>query len=195
MAERLISAAEYQKGPKQTVFTTVRFGNVMGSRGSVIPLFKRQIIERQEVTVTDLEMVRFMMTPSQAVSLMLKANEMARGGEVFVLKMPVVRISDLVEVMIEEVTRKYRIHQPVKVIRTGLRPGEKMYEELLSEDECRVVWETEEMFIVPPFFAVATRDYPEARKMDERGREMAFAKIAPIDKETLRDWILTEQLI
>ena len=76
-AERLISAAEYQKGPKATIFSSVRFGNVMGSRGSVIPLFKRQIIENRRITVTDLKMVRYMMTASQAIELMLLSNELA----------------------------------------------------------------------------------------------------------------------
>lgn len=108
-AERLISASEYQKGPKQTIFSSVRFGNVMGSRGSVIPLFKEQILTKRCITLTDPNMLRYMMTPKQAIELILKANEMAYGGEVFVLKMPVVKLKDLAEVIIEEMKRVYHI--------------------------------------------------------------------------------------
>lgn len=193
-AERLISAAEYQKGPKATVFSSVRFGNVMGSRGSVIPLFKKQILEKGSITVTDINMVRYMMTPAQAISLMLKANDLAHGGEVFVLKMPIVRLSDLVEVIIEEVGKRYKIDTAsIKVNPIGLRPGEKMYEELMTDDEYRNSLETDEMYIVPSSFAEDKVDYPSAKKTINMENRLLYEP--PIDKELLRDWLLTENLI
>ncbi|QGQ93525.1 polysaccharide biosynthesis protein [Paenibacillus psychroresistens] len=192
MAERLISAAEYQKGTNQTIFSSVRFGNVMGSRGSVIPLFKKQIIENRQITVTDLNMTRFMMTSTQAITLMLKANELALGGEVFVLKMPMVRMRDLAEVMIEEVPSKYGISGKIEIKEIGLRPGEKMYEELMTDDETRLGWEMQDMFVIPPLF-IENKEMPLGAKPIISNLNSHSGD--PISKETLRDWILTEQLI
>jgi UDP-N-acetylglucosamine 4,6-dehydratase len=187
-AERLISAAQYQKGSKTTIFSAVRFGNVMGSRGSVIPLFKNQILEGKPLTVTDRNMVRYMMTASQAISLMLRANEMAQGGEVFVLKMPIVRLSDLAEVMIEEVTRKYGLRHATDILEIGLRPGEKMYEELMTKDEALVALETEEMYIIPSAFS----DY---MGLHAKRITSTDGKGEIIDRDVLRKWLYDEGLI
>ncbi|MED1873000.1 polysaccharide biosynthesis protein [Brevibacillus borstelensis] len=195
MAERLISAAEYQKGPKQTVFASVRFGNVMGSRGSVIPLFRKQILEKRCITVTDLNMTRYMMTATQAMSLMLKANELSRGGEVFVLKMPTIRLRDLVDVVIEEVCRKYGIKDRIEIQEVGLRPGEKRYEELMTEEEKLLAWDHPEMYMIPSPFqeAAGVHPYPDATRVV--CGEVNSHLEQTIDRETLRDWILTENLI
>jgi UDP-N-acetylglucosamine 4,6-dehydratase/5-epimerase len=192
-AERLISAAEYQKGPRSTVFSSVRFGNVMGSRGSVIPLFKKQIIEKHLITVTDMNMLRFMMTPSQATSLLLKANELARGGEVFVLKMPVVKLSHLVDVMIEEVVKKYHIQELIQIEEIGLRPGEKMFEELMTEDEMRLAYETAGMYIIPSNYSDYKWPYQKIGNMEKFSPSCQSDSV--ISKETLRQWILKEGLI
>ncbi|HHY74182.1 MAG TPA: polysaccharide biosynthesis protein [Bacillus bacterium] len=191
-AERLVSAAQYQKGPKQTIFCSVRFGNVMGSRGSVIPLFKKQILEQRKVTVTNKEMLRYMMTPYQAISLMLKANEMATGGEVFVLKMPIIKLSDLVEVMIEEVSKKYKITDSIGIEEIGLRPGEKMYEELMTEDEARVARETKDMYIVSAPYS-SHRSYPDVCNDNVKKPQLSQDEI--IEKELLRKWIVAENLL
>jgi FlaA1/EpsC-like NDP-sugar epimerase len=195
MGERLISAAEYQKGPKSTVFSSVRFGNVMGSRGSVIPLFKKQMIERGKITVTDPTMVRYMMTSAQAISLMLKANEMACGGEVFVFKMPLVKLADLMEVVIEEVSRTHHVDQPVEIETIGLRPGEKMYEELMTRDEGEHAVEMEDMYIIPSMF----NDHPTYYvQLKEQSQQSVYADVhleTCIDKETLLKWILEEKVL
>lgn len=191
-AERLISAAEYMKGPKSTVFSSVRFGNVMGSRGSVIPLFKKQILEKGYITVTDPNMLRYMMTPGQAISLMLKANEIAQGGEVFVLKMPIVKLGNLVEVMVEKLTQKYTIKSPIGVRTIGLRPGEKRYEELMTDDEAHIALETSDMYIIPSIFAPARR-YSDVLQI---GVEGIYPKAEDvIRKEVLHDWLIQEELI
>lgn len=188
-AERLIIASDYQKGPKKTVFSAVRFGNVMGSRGSVIPLFKDQILEKRKITLTDASMLRYMMTPTEAISLMLKANQLAQGAEVFVLKMPVIKLGDLAEIIIEEVRKKYRIHEEIQIEYIGMKPGEKKWEELMSKDEYLVARETDDMYIIPPFYKNQVRD-PDEYVSYIDPQDETF-----IDRELLRRWIHEEQLI
>lgn len=122
-----------------TVFTMVRFGNVLGSSGSVIPLFTRQIKTGGPITVTDKNIIRYFMAISEAVELVIQAGAMASGGEVFVLDMgKPVRIVDLAKQMIHlsglEVKNTQHPDGDIKIIYTGLRPGEKLYEELLISD-------------------------------------------------------------
>lgn len=154
MGERLITAANaHRRNEHDTIFTSTRFGNVLGSRGSVVPLFKRQIAKGGPVTLTDASMSRFIMTLKEAVSLVLESTFMARGGEVFVTKMPVVRIADLAAVMLEELAPRYGYRPsdiPIQVV--GTKPGEKLYEELMNEEEVRRTVELERFFAVLPAF-------------------------------------------
>lgn len=151
LAEKLTISANFYRGKRKTALSCVRFGNVLDTRGSVIPLFRKQIQNGGPLTVTDLNMTRFMMSIPKAVKLVLKSAEMAKGGEIFIFKMSALRIGDLAEAMIQESAPEYGYtHNEIKIKNIGKRPGEKLYEELMIEEEAENAYEDEEMFIVLP---------------------------------------------
>lgn len=192
-AEKLISSAVTSGGPGQTVFCTVRFGNVMGSRGSVIPLFVKQAREGRAITVTDLSMTRFMMTLEQATRLTVQSLQLAKGGETFILKMPVIRLKDLAEVVAEEAPKKYGVRpSTVKILEVGLKPGEKRYEELMTHEESLSAYELKDVYIVPSPYA-APQSYREASK-PKPGTYSSEGEI-PLTKEQVKKLASEQNLI
>jgi FlaA1/EpsC-like NDP-sugar epimerase len=138
----LIFQAYAAEGDGNTVFTMVRFGNVLGSSGSVVPRFMKQIRDGGPVTVTDREVTRYFMSISEAAGLVVQASAMARGGEVFVLDMgECVKIDDLARMMIRLMNRRVQdADNPdgdIEIRYVGMRHGEKKYEELLIDDRTR----------------------------------------------------------
>ena len=149
LAERLLSAAEFYKGPSRARFASVRFGNVIGSRGSLVPLIRGQVARGGPVTVTDPEMSRYMMPVGDAVRLCFEAMQRMEGGEVFILKMPRVRVGDLVEVLVEAYAPQFGFRtDEIGVETIGARAGEKRHEVLLTDDEAAAATEVDGMFVV-----------------------------------------------
>lgn len=148
LSERLVIAANAYKGDRDTEFSCVRFGNVLGSSGSVVPLFYDQITSGGPVTVTDPEMTRFLMPIDEAVDLVFSANKQMKGGEIFVFKMPTFDVGTLAETMINAYGSGSPDDIEIKII--GPRPGERMHEKLLSKDELQNTVEQSDMFIIYP---------------------------------------------
>lgn len=144
--EMLIQAYDKQSN---TEFVAVRFGNVLGSNGSVIPLFKKQILNGGPVTVTHPDIIRYFMTISEAVQLVLQAGGMAKGGEIFVLDMgEPVKIDKLAKDLIR--LSGLELNKDIEIKYTGLRPGEKLYEELLMEEEGLTSTKHQKIYVAKP---------------------------------------------
>ena len=165
MGERILTAANIVNNNGRQVFSSVRFGNVLGSRGSVVPIFAGQILRGEAVTITDERMTRFVMTIQQAAKLVLESAMLVCGGEVLVTKMSVMRITDLARAMIDLLAPQAgRDPDKVTLRYVGATPGEKLYEELMSQEEASRAKELPGMFAILPalraFYHIIDYRYP-----------------------------------
>ena len=142
MGERIVTSMASDKS--QTSFASTRFGNVLGSRGSVVPILKKQILSGKPITLTHEEMTRFIMSKEHATELVLQSALLADLGEVFVTKMPAVKIIDLAKAMMISLGKKVDINI------TGIKPGEKLYEELNNDEETRRTFDHSEFLAIIP---------------------------------------------
>ena len=140
LQEKILLSPE-MRNADGTIFSVVRYGNVIGSRGSVIPLFKERIEERKDLEITSREMTRFWLTLDNAIDLVLKALADSKGGEIYVMKRPACLIADLAEIMAAG---------RVNVVERGIRPGEKVHETLVHEEEMRRAVEDDRYFTIYP---------------------------------------------
>jgi FlaA1/EpsC-like NDP-sugar epimerase len=199
MGERLMTAANSNQRNSEQVFASTRFGNVLGSRGSVIPIFREQIRRGGPITLTDPKMTRFIMSIKEAVRLVADSASIACGGEVFITKMPVIRISDLAEVMVQELATTYG-HRPetIEVKHIGVKPGEKMYEELMSHEETRRAIELPLYFAVLPAFQSIYKNLAynyESIQSENVDNPYHSANETPFTKDELKKFLYDNQLI
>jgi FlaA1/EpsC-like NDP-sugar epimerase len=151
LCEKLVVDASAYRGNRRTRFASIRFGNVLNSRGSVLEVFQDQIRRGGPVTVTDREMTRFAISASQAVSCVLQAMATMLGGEIFVPKMQALRVMDLAETLVKELSPKYGLDpRKIAIETTKARPGEKTHEELMTDRELERCSELEDMYVVVP---------------------------------------------
>ncbi len=184
----------------KTTFMAVRFGNVLGSSGSVIPLFKHQIEKGGPVTVTDAEMTRYFMSIEEAAQLILQAGAMGAGGEIFILKMGArVKIVNLAHDLIKLLG--YEPEKDIKIEFTGLRPGEKLYEELISEGEGIVPTRHEKIMVLqgngkpgPEMEELLSRLARKATVHDARGIKEVLQDIIPEYKPDLKAVAIIQRL-
>lgn len=142
VGERIFTESNFNKGNAKTVFTCVRYGNVLESTGSVIPFFINKIKNKKIIPLTDEKMTRFIITPKQSVDLIFKAIRYSSGGEIFVPKLPSFKIIDLISVLKDY----YKSNNKIDII--GLRPGEKIHELMINESESPRTYKFKDMFII-----------------------------------------------
>lgn len=160
VSDKLFVAANAYAGAKDINFSIVRYGNVAGSRGSVIPVFRKVIEEgKTELPVTDVRMTRFWISLTQGVELVIKALTEAKGGETFISKIPSFKVTDLAEAMLPGCTIK----------ETGIRPGEKLHEIMVTPEDSHTTYEYDKHFIVYPQMTWNDRQQPDlsGKKVEE----------------------------
>lgn len=200
MGERITTAANIVNNNNHQVFSSVRFGNVLGSRGSVVPIFARQILAGEAVTITDAQMTRFIMTIQEAAQLVLEAAMLARGGEVLVTKMAVLRIVDLAKAMINLLAPETGFDPdkfPIRYI--GAKPGEKLYEELMSQEEVSRTKELPNMFAILPafrsFYQKIDYRYPDVLPDVENLQPYISSSQSPMNIEEIEDYLERHRIL
>jgi FlaA1/EpsC-like NDP-sugar epimerase len=200
MGEKLVTAANYYKGNARTIFHSVRFGNVLGSRGSLIPLIEQQIINNHPITITHNEMTRYIMGAKAAINLILNTLEIAQGGEVFVSKMHTIKVIDLIEVLVEFFAEKHnKIKEKIVIDEVGMFVGEKLYEELFSIEESERTYEMKGMYLIFPQLTEVSRKidmdkFPNLKKIDNT---IPFnSKIGPyLTKKEIKELLIKINII
>lgn len=197
MGERLIAAADATQPHSvagKTICSSTRFGNVAGSRGSVIPLFVEQMKRGGRLTLTDERMTRFFMTLQDATFMVLQSIVHAKGGEIFITKMPVINIRDLAEVMIDMLAPIFgRSRDHYEIEEVGCRPGEKLWEELSTSEEARRQLEGEGFLCVLPVATQNAADSEEqytALRLRQSGRAYVSSSEPSMSREEIWNFLL-----
>ena len=184
-SDKLFIAANNIKGSQDTIFSVVRYGNVIGSRGSVIPFFQRLVREKaKEIPITDPNMTRFWITLRQGVEFVLKNFERMQGGETFVPKIPSMKMTDLANAIAPNI--------PQKII--GIRPGEKLHEVMVPKDDSRLTIEFEDHYVIKPTITFTQGDVNYHRnRLNETGKNVEIGFEYSSDKNHL--WLDKDRLL
>jgi UDP-N-acetylglucosamine 4,6-dehydratase len=179
-SDKIITAANNLAGDRGTRFAVVRYGNVVGSRGSVIPFFRRLVAEgATTIPITDPRMTRFWITLEQGVDFVIQSLEKLRGGEVFVPKIPSMKITDIAAALAPGIS--YEV--------VGIRPGEKLHEVMITEDDSRTTYDCGDYYVIEPSFRFWDRkraDLPETDRVPEAFR---------YSSDTNAEWLGPEDLL
>ena len=185
VSDKLFIAANAYCGNKELSFSIVRYGNVAGSRGSIIPLFQKLIEEKADaLTITDYRMTRFWISLTQGVELVIKALEEAKGGETFISKIPSFKITDLAEAMAPG----------MKTVEVGIRPGEKLHEVMVTEEDSMTTYEYDKHFIIYPqmFWQNTKKPTPSGKKVAEGFHYSSGSNTEWLSVEQLRERLKTD---
>lgn len=182
-SDKLFIAANNMKGIHQSKFSVVRYGNVVGSRGSVVPLFKKLIQEgAKELPITDERMTRFWITLEQGVDFVIKNLQRMHGGEIFIPKIPSMKILDIAKALAP--------HLPTKTI--GIRPGEKLHEVMIPKDDSHLCLEFQDFFILMPTIQFQTPINYELTLLNEKGKQVIEG--FEYSSDTNSQWLDTQSL-
>ena len=189
VSDKLFISANAYTGSKDTIFSIVRYGNVAGSRGSVIPFFK-QLIENgvTELPITDFRMTRFWITLEQGVELVIKALKESKGGETYISKIPSFKITDLAKAMLPD----------CKMKEIGIREGEKLHEVMITKDDSRTTYEYEKHYIIYPHFNWWNFEehFTPGGELIEEGFEYNSGNNSEwLNVEDLRNWLIKLNLM
>ena len=186
LMERLLVSANFYKGIQDIKFLCVRYGNVLGSRGSVVPIFLNQIKTGKKITVTDPNMTRFNITMNEALELILRVLKNGKGGEVFVPKIKAYRVGDMKDAIIELSKRSIE----TEII--SIRPGEKVHESLISKDELRNLFESSDDYVI--IDQNLYNQYDNLIKTTLEG-QYSSDKVPLLTKEEIKEILVEENLI
>jgi len=188
LMERLFVSANYYKGNHKIKFICVRYGNVLGSRGSLVPTLVGQIQSGKNITITDPEMTRFNITMDEALALILRAIKKGRGGEIFVPKLKAYKVKDMRDAIVELLKSKSK----TEII--SIRPGEKYHESLIIKDEIRNTYENKEDYVI---FEKETQEHellPEFKKSTLRD-QYSSDRVILLSKNELKQILVKEKLV
>ncbi|MBU0667294.1 MAG: SDR family NAD(P)-dependent oxidoreductase [Nanoarchaeota archaeon] len=182
VSERIFTESNFNKGNKKTIFTVVRYGNVLESTGSVIPFFESKIKNNEDIPLTDSRMTRFIISPEKAVQLVFDAIKYAVGGEVFVPKLPAFKITDLIDIL------KEKNHANNKIQIIGLRPGEKIHELMVNFAEIQKTYSFKNLYVITSclekYHKIKKADYIiNGKKVKEKEMTEYSSEEAVIKKE------------
>ena len=186
LMERLLVSANFYKGDQEIKFLCVRYGNVLGSRGSVVPIFLNQIKTGKKITVTDPNMTRFNITMNEALELILRVLKNGKGGEVFVPKIKAYKVGDMKDAIID------LSNSSVETEIISIRPGEKIHESLISNDELRNVFESSDDYVI-----IDQNLYNQYDNLIKTTLKSQYSsdKVTLLTKEELKEILLKENLI
>jgi UDP-N-acetylglucosamine 4,6-dehydratase len=184
VSDKLFVAANNIKGPRQCIFSVVRYGNVLGSRGSVVPFYKKLIAKGEtELPVTDENMTRFFITLEQGINFVFKNFARMKGGEIFVPKIPSMYIKELAKAMAPDL--------PIKII--GIRPGEKLHEIMCPADDSHLTLEFDDHYVITPAILFMTNPDHSVNALGEKG--VPVEKGFEYNSGNNEDWLTHEQFL